>query len=815
MTRPPPSALAGVRVLDLGGEAGALCGRLLASLGADVILIEPPEGHPHRRRPPFLGNQPGPERSIAFLHYHAGKRGIVLDLNLSVDRERVAGLARSADVVIDGLGLGVLDALGVGYRALEPANPRLIWAAITPYGLDGPLAGYIGTDLTASAAGGFLQAMGYQEDPPFRCGGDQAYAAASHQAAIGLLLALFRRRTTGRGRLVDVSVAESVAAICQFMAVGASVDGSDQGRRPRPGALAPAGDGPFPCIDGTIVAGGGPVPLRHWREFIDWMAAEGIATDWVGDDRWLDPSFRLAHRQEVDRTVRTFYARHTMAELCQGSIERGYMLFPVQDSRLLFDDPQLRARDFFVVVDDLERDVRLENPGPPARLSRTPMRIFRPAPRLGQHTAQVLSEERPTPPPAAPSRPLGLPLSGLRAVVLTWHIAGPLVGKWLADQGAKVIKVESASRPDPGRMVGPYPPEIPPAARTLDMGSWFNSFNSSVQDITLDLTNPAGVRLLRALVAQADVLVENFAPGTLDRWGLDWAGATALRPDLIVLSMPLVGRVGPRSGLSGGGNHLTGLSGLSSICGMEGGDPAPVGPTGIFPDYGPNPLNATIALLAALDFRQRTGEGQHIEIAQFESMVTTTGPALLEFAANGTVQTRMGNRSPSAAPHNVYPCRPDDKPRWCAIAVETDAQWRALADVAGLPNEARYSTAEGRKGAERELDRLITTWTEDRTVEEIVTTLQGVGVPAAPVQDGADLLRDVQLVHRGHFQWLPHPALGVRIPLTRLGFRLTETPVGPVAPAPLLGEHTDAILSGVLGLSDSEIDGLHKSGALR
>lgn len=818
----PPGPLRGLRVLDLGGETGALCGRLFADLGADVILIEPPEGHRQRHLPPFLHDEPGIERSLLFLQFNSSKRGVTLDLEQEADRDRFRWLAESADFVLDGFAPGYLDSLGIGFRSLSGVNTKLIWVAITPYGLDGPYANRIGNDLTLAASGGFLVSMGWEEDPPFRCGGDQAYQSASLQGFLGALSALYQRGDIGEGQLVDVSIAECVAAICNQIAVGAAVDGSDQGRRPAPGRLLPPGDGPYPCKDGIIVAGGGPVAARHWPEFIEWMNSEGFAKDWEGDPRWADLSFRFAHREDVEAAVRPFYASHTMAELCDGSIPRGFMLFPIHDFKTLLNDPQFRARGFFTRIPDPGRGLDLEYPGVPIRLEGTPARHSHAAPLLGVHNEEVFAGYRP-PAPAVPApaktseRSAEFPLHGLRAVELTWHIAGPLVGRWLADQGVDVLKIETRLRPDPARGSGPFPPEIPPEARTINMAGWFNSFNNGTRDVTIDLTKPEGVELLRALVAKSDILVENFAPGTLDKWGLDYEGAKKLKPDIVMISMPLVGSVGPRAGLSGGGNHITGLSGLSYICGAEGGAPAPVGPRGIYPDYGPNPVYGSIALMAALYHHQQTGEGQHIEIAQFETLSTMTGSALLECAANGTNQIRMGNRSRYAAPHNAYECRPEGRPRWVAIAAETDEQWPALARAMGredLASDASLATARGRKAAEVRLDTALAVWVSNKRVNDVVETLQAAGVPAAPVNDGYGLLEDPQLRFRGHFRTLTHPEVGDRMPHFRLGFRLERGELGPVEPSPVIGQHTNEVLRDVLGLSESRIQQLETAGAL-
>ena len=410
----------------------------------------------------------------------------------------------------------------------------------------------------------------------------------------------------------------------------------------------------------------------------------------------------------------------------------------------------------------------------------------------------------------------GYPLQGVRMVELTWFIAGPLVGRWLADQGAEVIKIETPTRVDPARSVAPFPAEVPPEARTIEMSGWFNSYNAGVRSVALDLSTEPGLELLRRLIAASDVFLENFTPGTVERWGLDYEGVRTLRPDIVMVRMPLVGSVGPRSGLAGGGNHLTALGGLMSRSGPLGGDPSPVGPRGIMPDHATNPLNATIAILAALRRRRRTGRGQLIEIPQLESVAGLLGAELLEHALTGVVRGVEGNRSPAAAPHNAYRCLDggDGRERWVALAVHDDSEWRALAEAAGERSldDPRFEGAAGRKAHEEELDGVISAWTGSRALEEVLGALRGAGVPCAPVRDGFDLLHDPQLASRDHYVRPPHR--GVRSPpLARLGFRIEGARHGPRDSAPHLGEHTAEVLSEVLGLGAAELRDRERRGA--
>lgn len=410
----------------------------------------------------------------------------------------------------------------------------------------------------------------------------------------------------------------------------------------------------------------------------------------------------------------------------------------------------------------------------------------------------------------------GYPLRGLRVVELTWFIAGPLVGRWLADQGADVVKVETPTRADPARGVPPFPAEVPPPARTVEMSGWFNSYNAGVRSVALDLATDSGLGMLRGLIAESDVFLENFTPGTVERWGLGYDGVRALRSDIVMVRMPLVGSEGPRAGLAGGGNHLTALGGLMSRSGPLGGAPSPVGPRGIMPDHATNPLNATIAILAALRHRRRTGRGQLIEIPQLESVAGVMGPALLEHQLTGVVRGVEGNRSPAASPHNAYRCRDgsDGRERWLALAVHTDDEWVALSGALGerALADPRFAGASGRKAHEEEIDAALSAWCGSRAQEEALAVLRQAGVPCAPVRDGEDLLADPQLASRGHYSRPPHE--GVRTPpLARLGFRIEGALHGPRASAPHLGEHTAEVLSEVLGLGAAELDERARGGA--
>ncbi|MEK7847497.1 MAG: CoA transferase, partial [Chloroflexota bacterium] len=325
--------------------------------------------------------------------------------------------------------------------------------------------------------------------------------------------------------------------------------------------------------------------------------------------------------------------------------------------------------------------------------------------------------------------------------------------------------------------------------------------NDSKMCVTLDLRQPRGLALAKALAAQADIVVENLAPGALKRLGLGYDALRQLRPDIIMMSLSLLGQSGPYASLAGFGDTGQCLSGITYLTGWP--DRPPVGHAGPYTDFFVMPL-AVALLLAALDCRQRTGQGQYLDLSQTEAGVLAEGVAMLEQSANGRGAQRRGNRHPYYAPHGIYRCRGED--RWCAIAVTCDAEWQALVAALGQPSEAqdpRFATALGRWRHQDELDRLVESWTCQYTAPEVMARLQAAGVPAGAVQDARDLFADPQVAHRGHLQQVNHGEAGthcVQLP----AYRLSQTPGRILSPAPCLGEHNVHVFRELMGISAGE-----------
>jgi len=390
-------------------------------------------------------------------------------------------------------------------------------------------------------------------------------------------------------------------------------------------------------------------------------------------------------------------------------------------------------------------------------------------------------------------------LQGVKVADFTWNIAGPLATKLLAAYGAEVIRIEGQSKPDTVRLTAePFKDGIP----GLNRSSFFNKWNVGKYSVALNLAYPKGVEIAKRLVAWADIVIENFSGGVMERLGLSYEQLMKVKSDIIMLSSCMMGQTGPSATLPGFGWNLTALSGFFHITGWP--DREPVAPDGPHTDFIASRLNA-LAILAALDYRRRTGKGQYIDMSQYENSIHFMAPLILDYTVNQRLANRMGNRCPYAAPHNVYRCRGID--RWCAIAVLTDKEWESFGKVIGSPNwisDPKFITLMARKENEVELDKLVEEWTVNKSAEEVMSMMQAVGVAAGVVETGEDLLEhDPQLKYRHSFWELDHPEIGKHhVPgphflLSKSSYEMRR--------APLLGEQNNYVCKEILGLSDEEI----------
>ncbi|MFJ3212672.1 CaiB/BaiF CoA-transferase family protein [Streptomyces flaveolus] len=824
--------LAGTRVLDLTDERGLVTGRILADLGADVVQVEPPTGSTARQRIP-RPQAPEPRTSYVWEAYAANKRGVVADLDSAEGQALVRDLAAVADVVIENDGPGVQGPRGLDHDALSRLNPGLVYVSVTAFGRSGPKAQYVSSDLVLWAAGGPLDEHRDGDRPPVRISLPQAWLHAAADAAAGAQLALMARGSTGRGQLVDVSVQASLGAATlghvlqhavgdrpRDMAAGQvlqvkRVDQSGSGAATDPALKK------WACKDGLIEfhIGLGPASGGFTNNFLRWMAVEGAA---VG--RFADLDFRVLPKAiaageftdddtlELRALIGQFLASRTKDEVLAAAVEHKLLCVPILDTTDVRTSEQLASRGFFTEVGEGERRCTL--PGAFAQvIGADGPAVRRPAPLLGEHTDEVIGEWLGARPEAfaagaAPSGTPVLPLQGLKVLDFSWVVAGPVIGRALADFGATVVRVESSTRIETARFMQPFVGGEPTPESSALYGTW----NAGKYGLTLDLGTAEGRNVAKDLAQWADVVIESFSPGLMKRWGLDYASLVQQNPGLIMLSTSINGQTGPLAKLAGYGNIGAALSGFQAIVGWP--DRSPLGPFGPYTDY-VGPRFALSTLLGALDARRRTGRGCYIDVSQVEAGVWLQAPEIADNADNGTVIERIGNSDREFAPHGVFPT--SSPGRYAAVTVTTDRQWQTLCtlmDRRDLLTRLDLDDAVGRLAHAAELDAAVAEWTGARTAHEVEKSLQSAGVPAHVSASSEDFCTDEQLAWREHLVTLPHPVFGQTV-VEGPRYLLSETPGRVAWAAPTLGQHNRTVLADLLDYDDDRIDRLAEAGILR
>ena len=805
------------RVIDLTDERAELTAYLLARLGADTIKVEPPGGAASRFAEPRDERQPEGMRGLRFHAYNRGKRSVDLDLDLDLDlegRDRFLGLVAGADFLIENAAPGELAERGLSREHLREANPNLVHVAITPFGQDGPYANNAESDLTLAAMGGMVAVTGDLDRPPVRISVPQVWHHAAVEGAVGAMVAHHRRLATGEGQFVDVSAQAAAFWTTLNASIASAVQGTDMQRS---GSTARRGTISIPMIydaaDGEVlIALSGPLlgVLVGWAtaaglKIPEWMAIE----DWPAwNQRLRDGAVIEARLGEAVALMQDLVRRTPRARLFKDALAAGVTIVPVNTAADILSFPHLDEREYWEPI-ELPNGERGRLPGSFVKVDRRPLPPPSPAPTLGADSEDVLGEAARSPAAVVASEgsPSALPLEGLKVADFSWVGVGPITGKYLADHGATVVRIESPTRPDTLRAGPPATDGIPGVNRS----QFYGGFNTSKLSIAIDFTTPEGFELAKRLIAWADVVIESFRPGVMARNGLDEPSVRAINPDVIMVSTCLLGQTGSAAALAGYGFHAAAIAGFYDITGWP--DRVPAGPYVAYTDtVAPRFLATTV--LAALDERRRTGRGCYIDQAQLESALHFLAPEILDLQLTGRSVTRMGAASADAAPHGVYPCAGEDN--WIAIAVESDAHWLAFRKALGEPPWATapdLQSTPGRLAKREEVDTQIAAWTAPRDRYAVMATLQEAGVPAGVVQRSSDLLVDPQLAHRHFFRPHEHPEMGV-VPYEGHQFRIDGYDSGPRFAAPCLGQHAEHVLSELLGLSEEEVAAAVASGAL-
>ncbi len=396
------------------------------------------------------------------------------------------------------------------------------------------------------------------------------------------------------------------------------------------------------------------------------------------------------------------------------------------------------------------------------------------------------------------------PLVGIRSVVLTQYWAGTFCTELLAMMGAEVIQIESRRRPDGVRWAyeGPMPAALeaePTAQHAWNCSPNYNGWNLNKLGITLDISMADGLAIYKQLVAQADIVADNFTPRVTANLGIDYESLRAIKPDLIYCSISGYGASGPYANASANGGTIDAASGMASLLGYADDDSEPLVAGAMYQDAVAG-YHGFAALITALLHRDRTGEGQYIEVSMQEANHQLIGDAALEYALTGTVRRRLGNRHTTFAPHGIYPALGEEQ--WVAFAAETERQWHALCELADRPQwrtDPRFADNASRKENEDALDQEIAVWTAERSRDELATRLSAAGLPAAPVLDSYEVAEDAVFRERGHIVEVAHPEAGTW-PQIGVPYQFSRTPAAITRPAPMLGEHSAEVFERLLGI---------------
>ncbi len=792
--------------------------------GAEVVVGEPPEGS-QLRRSRVVDTGAGPV-SVAWEYLRANTASVVVDSEASL-----AELANDVDVVVLDIH-GDLTAAEAEITSARDAHPRLVAAAITPYGFTGPKSAWRAGPLEHWALGGHMSLNGEPDRHPLPGGGPWLTHLVGATAAVGIQAALVHAATTGRGDLVEISALEALANAHQWSfslythnGVNKRRWGNRFGEQHHPLAL-------YECIDGWVCIAA--VSIHQWEGFC-------IAMDQVellARDDFYVPAVRFDHADELDEIISVWAATKTVAQAVTVLQDNQVPSGPVASLDDMLASPQLAARGYWTHLagaDAPAGDVRQNEsgaggvstarlPGPPAHIEgATPP--FRRAPALGTGLDGTASDGR--------SWPAGAkPLAGVRVIEFTIAWAGPLVCRMLGDLGADVIKIEHPTARGlampPAEMIlaerggwewGQLPGPLSRNGIFLNndpgddwfnrLGHW-NKMNRSKRGLCLDLKAPGGRDVLRKLVETADIVVNNYSPRGVRSAGITPAELREMNPAIVTLDMSGFGATGPDAERISWGPVLDAASGLASTTGYP--DSGPYKQGIAFPDV-VGGLHGTVIALAALWQHWRTNGPVGVDLSQLETAINVAGDQFAEASmhqAGMAHPPRRGARTADAAPAGVYRCRGDDA--WLAMTVDDDATWKSLAELLGdAQGEPRWTTAAARHADHDAIDAVIERWTATRDKHEAAAELQAAGISASAVMTVADIVNDDHSTARGlmvdHARPGEQPQLFPGLP-----FRFDTTPAA-LSPPPKLGQHNEDILT-ELGYTPAEITSLYNSNTI-
>jgi crotonobetainyl-CoA:carnitine CoA-transferase CaiB-like acyl-CoA transferase len=801
--RPSQGPLHGYTVVELStGIAGAYCTKLLADGGAHVVKVEPPQGDPLRRWSASGARiEPGDDGAL-FGFLACSKHSVVADPDVEGDIEFVNGLLAAADAVVWSRGSTLAERDAFTPAALRRTHPHLTVTTITPFGLEGPWCDHPATEFTLQAWSGGIIGLGRgsPDRAPVFVGGQVGEYLAGAYASAATLASRFRRiadGTAGTGELIDLSMLETqILGLTYYPVTYFEMLG-----RPWRDARKVTVPGIARAKDGLVDVGCGTA--QQWFDLC-------VMT---GHQEWIDEESPVSITEQANEKADEIYAwvqDQTVEEIRDIATAFRIPNAPVANGANTTALDHFRVRRSFV---SNPRD-GFRQPDHPYRMQPALLCSPQPAPRLGEHTGHYRrSRARARQPSARSGVADRLPFQGLRVLDMTAFWAGPCCTHFLAMLGAEVIHLESTRKPDGTRLIAGVP---------ITEDQWwerspiFSGLNTNKKSLTLDLQTSTGQDLLRRFIATSEVIVENFTPRVLDQIGLDFPAVQAVRADAILLRMPGFGLDGPWRDNPAFAYVIEAASGVSWLTGYP--DRNPYEPYSVGdPNAGVHAVNA---LLLALEFRRRTGQGVLVEAAMIDAALNVAAEQVIEYSAYGAVLQRAGNRGPTAAPQNLYRTADVDEfgrlDSWVAVAVATDEQWVGLCEVLGQPQwatDSGLSGAAGRREQHDLIDEHLGTWCQPRSGDEIVRCLWDAGVPVAKVMQPHRQTELAQLRFRGFFEDVAHP-VNDQVAHSTMPVRFSGGPDRfHVHPAPLLGQHNHELLVEI-GLSEGEIAELEANGVI-
>ena len=764
--------LDGLRVVEHTDDSGRFAGKLLTSLGADVVRTST-VGSPGR---PMSGGASA-AGGVLDWWYDGGKRSAPLDLSTNEGRTSYRALAQTADLILETARPGELADIRLDHTDLLAANPRLVQVSMTPFGRTGARADWVSSDLVSSALGGVMSVTGLP-DRPLNVWGRQTHNYAGFMGAICGLAGVRAARADGRGRHADISIHELVTGSIENIFMQWFFDDvlSLPKLAERQAALhwLRAYD-LAECRTGYTMITPTPQP----ELLIQWMLDDGFdeATEFAG----LEPAVAIERIDEIMAAVRTWVRGHDAMELWWTAQDRHVAFGGVHDIAATAEIPQFEHREFWA-------DVSTDD----GRVVRQPRRMVRlsggeadlkPPPHHDTPVDEVSSGWPGRDTSAISAERLERPLSGLRVADFTWVLAGPFATRMMGDLGADVIRIQNEERST--------------LVNTPDYPYYF-VWNRSKRSATVDMKHPDALDAVRRLIENCDVLIENYSAGVLDKWGLDWDTVHSWNPRLVYVTMSGCGHDGPWQHVISYAPTVHAVCGLTHLTNFE--DRGDVGAGFSLNDHLAG-FAAVTTLLAALHRREQTGVGEKIDMAQLEVGTYSVGPAMVDYFANGHEAQPHGNRDGlmDHVPNEVYPTADG----FIAVTATNDEQWRALVDVVGHPALAAADLSEeaGRRARRADIDTALRIWASDRSADDIMQVLQASGVPAGKVQHAGDLAEhDPQLAERGFWIDREHEVFGPRrtdtFPAVWDGERLLPPMLAPA----YLGEHNFDVWTEVAGL---------------